>query len=52
MPMKQLFCGSRKVQHVKCDKCGLNMSYNKARGQMEIVCPKCGNSIPLKKHKY
>lgn len=50
--MKQLFCGSRKVQHIKCDKCGLHMSYNKKKGQTEIVCSMCGNIISLKKHKY
>lgn len=25
--MKQLFCGSRTVRHIKCDQCGLNMSF-------------------------
>ena len=52
MPMKQLFCGSRTVRHVRCDKCGLNMSYNKIKGQDELVCIKCGNHIQMKKHKY
>lgn len=52
MPMKQLFCGCRVVRHIKCEKCGLNMSYNKKKGQVEIICPKCGNIISLKKHKY
>lgn len=50
--MKQLFCGSRTVRHIKCDQCGLNMSYNKKKGQTEVVCMKCGNHIPLKVHKY
>lgn len=50
--MKPLFIGSRVLRHIKCDKCGLDMSYNKKKGQTEIVCVKCGNVMSLKKHKY
>lgn len=50
--MKQLFCGSKIVRHIKCSGCGLNMSYNKRKGQEELICPKCGEKISLKKHKY
>lgn len=50
--MKQLFCGRRIVRHVKCDKCGLHIAYNKEKGQTEVVCIKCGNHISIVQRKY
>lgn len=50
--MKQLFCGSRIPRSVKCEQCGLHLTYNKSKGQTEVVCPKCGNKISIVRRKY
>lgn len=50
--MKELKVGRLIVRHVKCEQCGLHLSYNKKKGQTEIVCPKCKNVISIVQHKY